>query len=59
MDDFPTPGGPIYLHTKYQNFAQSPFKLTDCKYIDRSCNMDWSFFEFVSPQNKSKKVDFF
>ena len=24
--DFLTPGDPLYLPTKYQNFAQSPFK---------------------------------
>ena len=24
--DFLTPGGPLYLPTKYRNFAQSPFK---------------------------------
>ena len=24
--DFLTPGGSLYLPTKYQNFAQSPFK---------------------------------
>ena len=35
--DFLIHGGPIYLHIKYRNFAQSPFNFGKSKYISNFC----------------------